>query len=428
MNLKNMESWRCWMLNIKKSLFSLTLMICFSAISIAQEVLTLDSVLSKIQQHNPELKMFDQQINSQNALVSGASAWMAPMVGVSTFMTPYNNFSLPSNQQDGSFMLTAEQKIPSKAKIKATENYLNTLSAITLEAKAENFNELRAMARSIYFDVLISQKQLNYFSKNLQILQNLKKLAEIRYAYNKASLSQIYIMEARIFEIQNKLSDAEANIQIGKIKLNTLMNRPKNIDFDVDSLKNYRLNELNLNLNDVIQNRSNVKRVDAQIKSLALEYKMIASEAKPEFNIQFDHMITYNNTMPNQFSLMGGISIPIAPWSAKSYKSKLKANQFDVVAMQLQKESLMNNLIGLIKSQEEKLANIQQQLQLFETKLLPAFQKSYEVILLNYQENKEELPMVLDSWKEINNSQLEYLMLLNNYFQTLAEYEKNVER
>ncbi|WP_169303351.1 TolC family protein [Pedobacter cryophilus] len=423
-----MESWRCWMLNIKKSLFSLTLMICISAISFGQEVLTLDSVLSKIQQHNPELKMYDQQINSQNALVSGASAWMAPMVGVSTFMTPYNNFSQPRNQQDGSFMLTAEQKIPSKAKIKAFENYLNTQSAITSEAKAENFNELRAMARSTYFDVLIAQKQLNYFLKNLQILQNLKKLAEIRYAYNKASLSQIFMMEARIFELQNKLSDTEANIQIGKIKLNTLMNRPKNIDFKLDSLKDYRLNELNKNVSDIVENRSNVKQVDAQIKSLALENKMIASEAKPEFSIQFDHMITYNNTMPNQFSLMGGVSIPIAPWAAKSYKSKLKANQFDVAAMQLQKESLMNNLTGMIKSQEEKLANIQHQLQLFEGKLIPALQKSYDVVLLNYQENKEELPMVLDSWKEINNSQLEYLMLLNNYYQTLAEYEKNVER
>ena len=428
MNLRNMESWRCWMLNIKKSIFSLTLMICISAISYGQEVLTLDSVLRKIQQNNPELKMYDQQINSQNALVSGASAWMAPMVGVSTFMTPYNNLSRPGNQQEGSFMLTAEQKIPSKAKIKAFENYLNTQSAITSEAKAENFNELRAMARSTYFDILIAQKQGSYFSKNLQILQNLKKLAEIRYAYNKASLSQIYMMEARIFELQNKLSDTEASIKIGKIKLNALMNRPKNIDFKLDSLKDYRLNELNININQIVENRSNVKQVEAQIKSLALENKMIASEAKPEFSIQFDHMINYNNTMPNQFSLMGGVSIPIAPWAAKSYKSKLKSNQFDVVAMQLQKESLMNNLIGMIKSQEEKLANIQQQLQLFETKLLPALQKSYDVVLLNYQENKEELPMVLDSWKEINNSQLEYLMLLNNYYQTLAEYEKNVER
>ena len=428
MNLRNMESWRCWMLSIKKNVFTLALMMSISAAGFTQEILVLDSVLSTIKQNNPELKMYDQQAKSQNALVNGASAWMAPMVGVSTFMTPYNNLSRVSEQKEGALMLTAEQKIPSKAKIKASENYLNTQSAITIEAKAENFNELRAIARSSYFEVLIAQKQLQYFSKNIQILQNLKKLAEIRYTYNKASLSQIYIMEARIYELQNKLSEIKSIIKTGKIKLNTLMNRPQNLNFEIDTSKNYRLYKLEENIDNLVENRSNVKQVNAQIKSLALENKMIASDAKPEFNIQFDHMLNYNNTMSNQFSLMGGITIPIAPWAAKSYKSKLKANEFDAASMQLQKENLKNNLIGQIKSQEEKLLNRKDQLQLFENKLLPALQKSYEIVLLNYQENKEELPMVLESWKEINNSQLEYLMLLNDYYQMLAEYDKNVER
>lgn len=428
MNLRNMESWRYWMLSIKKTVFTLTLMIGISTTGFTQEILPLDSVLSTIKQNNPELKMYDQQAKSQNALVNGASAWMAPMVGVSTFMTPYNNLSRLRDQKEGALMLIAEQKIPSKAKIKAFENYLNTQSAITIEAKAENFNELRAMARSSYYEVLIAQKQLQYFSKNIQILENLKKLAEIRYTYNKASLSQIYIMEARIYELQNKLSETKSTIQIGKIKLNTLMNRPQNMNFELDTTKNYRLYKLEKNIDNLVENRSNVKQVNEQIKSLALENKMIASDSKPEFNVRFDHMVNYNSTMSNQFSLMGGITIPIAPWAAKSYKSKVKANEFDALSMQLQKESLTNNLIGLIKSQEEKLLNRQDQLQLFESKLLPALQKSYEVILLNYQENKEELPMVLESWKEINNSQIEYLMLLNDYYQMLAEYDKNVER
>ncbi len=331
------------MLNIKKTLFTLSLMICISKIGFAQEILTLDTILNKIKQNNPELKMYDQQIKSQDALISGASAWMAPMIGIATFMMPYNNLSRPGNQKDGSLMFTAEQKIPNKAKIKASEDYLNSQSEITIEGKAENFNELRAFTRSIYFEVLIAQKLLNYYSKNLQIIQNLKKLAEIRYTYNKASLSQIYIMEARVYELQNKLSASKTSIQVGKIKLNTLMNRPNNLDFELDTSKIYLFNNVRNIETDLVENRSNVKQVNAQIKSLNLENKMIASEAKPEFSIQYNHMVTYNNTMPNQFSLMGGISIPIAPWSAKSYKSKLKANQFDVASMQLKKENLVNN-------------------------------------------------------------------------------------
>ncbi len=392
-----------------------------------QQLLTLDSVLSNIQQSNPQLKVYDEQVKSQDALVSGASAWKAPMFGVSTFMTPYDNFSRPANQQDGSLMLTAEQGIPNRSKIKSTEAYLNAQSAIIKEAKAENYNDLRAVARSAYFNILTLQKLLNYQSKNLHILQNLKKLAEIRYTYNKAGLSQIYAMEAKIYELQNRLTSTEANIKIGKIRLSTLMYRHSDSDFEIDTNKTYRNQSISSDLNRILSDRSTLKQVDAQIESLSLEHKMIASEAKPEFNIQFNHMFTYNNTRPNQFSLMGGITIPIAPWAAKSYQSKMKANEFDAAAMQLQKENLLNNLTGMIKTQEEHLMHMNMELEQYETKILPSLQKSYEVTLLDYQENKEELPTVLNLWKEVNDSQMDYLNLMNEYYQMLAEYERNVE-
>lgn len=415
------------MLHIKKYLFTLSLLLVSQFLA-AQEILSLDSVLNIIQQKNPELKMYEQQIKSQDALVSGASTWMAPMLGVGTFMTPYNNFSRAGNQQDGSFMLTAEQKIPSKGKIKANEAYLQAQSEITAQIKSDSFNELRAMARSFYYEALTEQMKLAYFSKNLQILQNLKKLAEIRYTYNKAGLAQIYTMEAKLFVIQNKITATKARIEIGKIKLNTLMNRPQELDFEIDTTRNFNTINSTDDLIDLVNNRSKIKMVDAQLKSLSLENKMIAAEAKPEFSIQFNHMITYNNLMPNQFSLMGGISIPIAPWSAKSYKSKLKANQFDASAMEYQKENWISNLSGMIKTQEEHLKHMKMELGIYETKILPSLQKSYDVTLFNYQENTEELPEVLNSWKETNDSQIDYLMLLNEYYQTLAEYEKNVER
>ena len=427
MNLKNLENWRCWMLHIKKMFFMIPLMM-FSSVLFAQQILSLDSVLRNIKQNNPQLKMYDEQIKSENAKIEGASAWMAPMVGVSSFMTPYNNFSRPGNQQDGSFMLMFQQAIPNSSKIKANENYLSAQSAITNEAKAEDFNEMRAMARSWYLNILTLQKMETYQTKNIAVIKNLKKLAEIRYTYNKAGLSEIYNMEAKIYDLQNKLATLQSNIRIGKIRLNTLMNRDKELDFEVDTSMNYRNKSLEIDLPNVLDNRSNVKMMDAQIKSLSLENKMIASEAKPEFNLQLNHMITYNTTRPNQFSLTGGITIPIAPWSAKSYQSKLKANDFDVAAMQLKRENLLNNLTGMIKSGEKDLIRLERELDNYETKILPNLQKSYEVYLLNYQENKADLTTVLDAWKEINDSELEYFTLLNNYYQMRTEYEKNVER
>ncbi|MBC7652901.1 MAG: TolC family protein [Oligoflexus sp.] len=415
------------MLHIKKIVFTLSLMLISSAI-FAQDILSLDSMISIIKTNNPELKVYQEQMKSQDALVSGASAWMAPMLGLGTFMTPYSNFSRAGNQQDGSLMLVAEQKIANRSKIKASEAYLKAQSNITKQLNADSFNDLRALARSNYYDVLTVQKSLDYLLKNLLVLQNLKKLAEIRYTYNKAGLAQIYSMRAKIYETENQITSAKANIEIGKIKLNTLMNRDKSIDFQIDTVQSSKPYIMQNDLTETINNRSSVKMVNEQINSLNLENKMIATEAKPEFSIQFNHMQTYNTNNPNQFSLIGSLSIPIVPWAAKSFKSKLKANQFEVAAMQYQKENVTNNLLGLIATQQKHLMHMQMELNVYTDKILPAMQKSYEVLLLNYQENQEELNTVLTSFKELNDSELNYLNMLNEYYQTLTEYERNVEQ
>ncbi len=415
------------MLHIKKIIFTLALMF-INCVIFAQSILSLDSIISIIKINNTELKVYQEDGKSQDALVSGASAWMAPTLGLGMFMTPYNNFSRPGNQQDGSLMLVAEQKIANRSKIKTTEAYLKAQSNITNQLHEESFNDLRSLARSNYYDVLTVQKSLDYLSKNLLVLQNLKKLAEIRYTYNKAGLAQIYSMEAKIYETENQITSAKANIEIGKIKLNTLMNRNKYFDFLIDTAESKKPYILRNDLNETVNNRSSVKMVNEQINSLNLERKMIATEAKPEFGIQFNHMQTYNTNMPNQFSLMGSLSIPIAPWAKKSYQSKLKANQFEVLAMQYQKENVTNNLFGLIATQQKKIMQTQTELAVYKDKILPAMQKSYEVLLLNYQENKEELTTVLTAFKELNDSELNYLMKLNEYYQTLTEYERNVEQ
>ncbi len=416
------------MLNIKKNIITLSLMLVGFSTSFAQERLSLDSLIQIIKKDNPDLKVYDQQIMSEDAKIEGASAWMAPMVGVSSFMTPYNNFSRPGNQQDGSFMITAEQKFPNKSRIKSAKDFYAAQAAITKQGKAENFNQLRALARSVYFETLVLEKKLKFDQENFEILKNLKKLSEIRYTYNKAELAEIYQTEAKIYQLQNKISDTKANINIGKIKLNTLMNRDVATNFELSSkTADFTLtNDINKQI--VSEERSLSKQYDAQIKSLQLENKMIAADAKPEFSLQFNHMLTYNTNMPNQFSLMAGINIPFAPWAAKSYQSKLKANEFETAAMQQQRESFIISNIGMIKTQEEHLKHMKTELETYEQRIIPALRKSYDVNLLNYQENKADLLTVLNAWKDLNEAQLDELDLSNTYYQMLAEYGKNVEQ
>jgi hypothetical protein len=50
------------------------------------------------------------------------------------------------------------------------------------------------------------------------------------------------------------------------------------------------------------------------------------------------------------------------------------------------------------------------------------------MVMLAYEENREQLPMVIDAWEAMNMAQLEYLEKLENYYNMIVNYEKELER
>ena len=92
--------------------------------SLAQ-TLSLDAVLTNIKANNPQLKMYDSDIQSMDASAKGAKSWMAPQVSTGFFMTPYNTKMWKADDMSpgmGFYMLGVEQMIPNPSKLKADFN------------------------------------------------------------------------------------------------------------------------------------------------------------------------------------------------------------------------------------------------------------------------------------------------------------------
>ena len=48
--------------------------------------------------------------------------------------------------------------------------------------------------------------------------------------------------------------------------------------------------------------------------------------------------------------------------------------------------------------------------------------------MLAYEENREELPMVIDGWEAMSMAQLEYLDKLEDYYNMIVSHEKELEK
>jgi outer membrane protein, heavy metal efflux system len=395
----------------------------------AQEVLSLPEVLQTIEQNNPSLKAFDSQVKSQDAKVAGARSWMAPMVGAGTFMTPYPGSGMVEENDRGAIMFSAEQDIPNPAKTRAKAAYLSSQSGINQSARGVELNELRARAKDLYFDLLIAEKKISYQKENLRIMQTMRKLAEIRYPLNQGGLNNIFKAEGRGYQAENMILMTEGEIRSKKVALNALMYREPMDPFEIDTT--YIVAFVPAALLDtayLASARSDIRKMDRSIQSMALNIQQMKQQAKPDFRIRFDHMANRSDMMPSQYTLMGMLSIPIAPWSSGMYKSEVKSMRFEIQAMNQQRQAMLSQMTGMAKSMETELISMQKQLGNYQTKILPALNKNLRVSMLSYQENKLELPLVIDSWETINMAQMDYLDRLQRFYKMIVEYERSIEK
>jgi outer membrane protein TolC len=376
------------------------------------------------------LQEYDSRVNALDAYTEGAKSWMAPMVGVGPYWYPYPGQTIMSEGERGMLMATVEQDIPNPAKLKAKRNYFASKASVEQQGRAVQYNVLRSEGKTFYYKWLVAEKKYQVLKENEQIIELMLKLARIRYPYNQGSLGNIYKAEGRLHEVQNMMLMTTADAEESSYRLKTLMNlHPEDsIMVDTATTVGFDRNQFAYDTASLSDYRSDVKQINENIEVMRLNQQFQRVQAKPDFRIRFEHMDPRGEGMPNQFSVMAMVTIPIAPWSSKMYKAEVKGMQYDIEAMKKGREGLLIEARGMLAGMATQLSRMQQQLVNYETKIIPALRKNYETLMLAYEENREQLPIVIDGWESLNMSQLEYLEKLEAYYNMIVRYEKELEK
>jgi len=251
----------------------------------------------------------------------------------------------------------------------------------------------------------------------------------LRYPYNQSKLGNIYKAEGRLHEVKNMMLMNDNEIHHKMTLLNQLMNRPLHSNFSPDtvlSLPSFQSPEIDSSL--FVSSRSDIRRIDKSIQAMKLNQTLESYQSKPNFNLSFNHMIPRDMNMPSQFMLLGMISIPIAPWSSKMYKSNIQGMGKEIEAMKSERAAILNELQGMTSSMVSEISTLSKQIENYEKRIIPSLRKNYETLMLAYEENKEELPIVIDAWETLNMTQMQYLDTVQRYYEMIVSYEKQIEK
>ena len=130
---------------------------------------------------------------------------------------------------------------------------------------------------------------------------------------------------------------------------------------------------------------------------------------------------------PQQFSLMAMVSIPIVPWSRKMYKSTVAGLNYEIESVKLQQQGFINTVSGNLENLKIKIKSKKLQIELSEKMIIPSMRRNYETALLAYEQNTEELFMVLDAWQNLKLMQLSYIDQLMELVVLQTQYENQLE-
>ncbi len=393
------------------------------------EILSLDKVLERIEQENVQLRAYRSRQLGLESQARAATSWMAPMVGAGTFMTPYPGQRLMDDRDKGMLMFQAEQAIPNAGKNKAIRNFILSQGAVEEAGRSVQLNELKAQAKLQYYQWWIALKRLELLKESAKLMQQMKEVEEVRFETNQSALANSYKAEAKLVENENMMDMQEAQIVKSRSWLNSLMNRPGMSAFEIDtSSKKAFMPSATLDTQYLAGRRADVLRMEGEIEKMELESQVMESEKKPEFKIRFDHMSPLSGMMPQAYSAMAMISIPIAPWSSKMYKEGVKAMSFNIQAMRQEREAMLVETQGMLYGMQSELSNMERKIRNMEERIVPALRRAFEANFNAYSENRLELPAVLGDWEALLMMEITVLDEREKWYEMIVRYEKELYR
>ena len=404
-------------------IFLLSVLFCLLSVVSFAQVLTLDSVLSRIENNNPALLKYQNKINAADELAKGARALPAPKAGIMLDENPYQ-FDFGTKMVNLSF----SQSFPNTQQLNANENYLKSLSDITLKEQERLRNQLFAQAKINYFGRYVTEKRMDVLKENIGLMESMIVISEKELASGMGNLGSVYKMKARVEETKTMLINEEHMAKEMTFELNYLMAAEVNQNFLLDTnnlLKDYTDKNLLASIDLLELNRSDIQKMNSEINSMKLNQTLMSTMSKPEFELGAKHY--FMTGQPDMFAVEAMVMIPIAPWSAKGYKSKVKAMGYDIEAMEQEKQAMLNMANQMVTMIAHELNTEYTAVENYRSKVIPAYQKSFDANLLSYSQNTGDLMKALLAWDDLLMAQMEYLKHLGNLLKAQANYEKEMQ-
>lgn len=384
----------------------------------------LDELVSLALERNPELRAAQRGIDVMRSKIGPAGALPDPELMVGQMnegsIVPFTTLGEPDAGFSEIYVgVNQEVPFPGKLRLKG--------KVAEMEAKGEESRYKDARFRVIaqvkdgFYDLYAIDKSIEIVEKERKLLEQLEKIASVRYSVGKAAQQDVLDAQVEISRLEERLALLQQRREATEALLNTLLYRsPETPIGPVSAMQksplSYELAELS-----ALAER-NFPLLEAQQRLIdrdALSLDLARKGKFPDFGFTF----VYHNRGANRpyWTIGGTAKIPL--FFGRKQRHEIEGAAANIAQSRHAYENVRARTFYNVKNLYLMATTADRLLKLYDEGIIRQASFSLEAAVENYEVGKIDFLTLLTSWTRVLNYELSYHEQLAEYQKALAQLE-----
>jgi outer membrane protein TolC len=383
--------------------------------------LSLDDVIGEVLSNNPTLKAAGANWEAMRERIPQARAWEDPRLDFNTRAARF--IGVPQD----SFMdqsLAAAQALPISGRNRLRGDAANAEAAGALEEFRRKKLDAIATARTAYYKLANSYKQLEVNRKNWALLKQFAEISRAKLESGLRSQADVLGADTELAKLGEAAFDFQREISAAQTELNVLMNRPPQTPLGVPGEQAFEPVELSLPDLEGLALANRPELIIAQRKVDAAQTRLAAARKEwipdPTFRIEGAR---YNDASQAVSEVDAGFSVDLPWFNRAKYRAAVRENRKLVESAQDELEAVRSQTLGLVVDQFQRVKTFHHHTELYQSKLLPLAQESVNAQRADYGSDKAGFLEVLAAQETAQDVESMYWEHLMHYQMELAQLE-----
>jgi outer membrane protein, heavy metal efflux system len=384
----------------------------------AVDDLTLEQAIGLALRQNPDILAAQKEILASQGRRLQMQAILEPQIVFSDEGIPFSSGNNKRNDKEISFGVEQPFEFPGKISLRGRIGQFGEKIAGYELARIQLI--IKARVKEAYYKAILSQRTILALDETARLLDEFIASATTRYQSGNGLYLDVLRARVEKTRIQNQIIEGRKDFSLDKAHLNLLLGRRGDEPMELRTELSFAPLAKDL---AAIREEARQTRPSIQIASLKLEQAQaslrLAQMSKlPDFSVGL--FTPSLRTGSWGFSL--AVSVPLYWW--KRQKGEILESEANKEIEEISAAAVQRRLMTRIDEAYTSVRSSEEQVKIFETKLLAEVGDQVKISITQYQYGKTDALNLLDIYRTYLTTKLEYLKSLYLYLVSLSDLEQ----